>query len=270
MAFQGSLKELPLPDIIQLVSVSGKTGRFTLSRDGEEGYIYLKNGQMVHAQVGDVTGEEAIYALAIWNHGDFRFAPGEEAPAHTIGRSNTNLLMEAARRLDEWRILSRKIPSVDMIPELHVRENRHEQITLNPQEWIVVTRTDGKRSISDIARLLEASPFDVAKVLYGLISSELVVLKKKSDGGAVTAADPQLVGLAGRIRNIAEKRLGDNGHKSIERHYRAAIDRIEAGDGDTAIRIMIEEMEKTANLLGGLAVTEQLRQDLSSLSGASH
>lgn len=269
MAFQGSLKELPLPDIIQLVSVSGKTGKFTLSRDGEDGFIYLKNGQMIHAQVGELTGEEAIYALAIWNHGEFRFAPGEEASEHTITRSNTNLLMEAARRLDEWRILSRKIPSVDMVPHLHVRENRHEQVTLNPQEWILVTRIDGIRTISDIARMLDASPFDVAKVLYGLISSELVLLKKKSEEPVMIAADPELVGLASRIRNIAERRLGDNGQKSIDRHYRAAIDRIQAGEGDTAIRLLIEEMEKTANLLGGLSVTEQLRQDLSSLAVAT-
>ena len=266
MAFQGSLKELPLPDIIQLVSVSGKTGKFTLSREGEEGYIYLKGGQMVHATVGEISGEEAIYALAIWNHGEFRFAPGEEATETTITRSNTNLLMEAARRLDEWRILSRKIPSVDMVPHLHVRENRHEQITLNPQEWILVTRIDGARSISEIARALDASPFDVAKVLYGLISSELVVLKKKSEHQGMISADPQLVGLAGRIRNIAEKRIGDTGHKSIDRHYRDAIDRIQAGDGDTAIRMLIEDMEKTATLLGGGAVTEQLRQELSSLA----
>ena len=61
MAFQGSLKELPLPDIIQLVSVSGKTGKFTLSRDADRGYIYLKNGQMQgsllyveHRATGDV------------------------------------------------------------------------------------------------------------------------------------------------------------------------------------------------------------------------
>ena len=60
MAFQGSLKELPLPDIIQLVSVSGKTGKFTLTRDGDRGFIFLKNGQMVHAVVGDLIGEEAI------------------------------------------------------------------------------------------------------------------------------------------------------------------------------------------------------------------
>ena len=47
MAFQGSLAELPLPDIIQLVSVSGKTGRFDLSHESETGHIYLRDGQIV-------------------------------------------------------------------------------------------------------------------------------------------------------------------------------------------------------------------------------
>ena len=177
MAFQGSLKELPLPDIIQLVSVSGKTGKFTLSRDADRGFIYLKNGQMVHASVGDLVGEEAIYALAIWNQGDFQFNPGEEPERQTITKSNTNLLMEAARRLDEWRVLSKKVPSVDYVPELQARENRHEQITLNPQEWTLITRIDGHRSIADIGRALNISSFEVAKILYGMITSELV--KKK-------------------------------------------------------------------------------------------
>ena len=181
MAFQGSLKELPLPDIIQLVSVSGKTGKFTLSRDGERGYIYLKNGQMVHATVGDLVGEEAIYALAIWNSGEFQFSPSEEPDRQTITKSNTNLLMEAARRLDEWRVLSKKIPSVEYVPELMTRENRHEQITLNPQEWMLITRIDGHRSIVEIGRTLNMSSFDVAKILYGMITGELVLLKKKSE-----------------------------------------------------------------------------------------
>jgi transcriptional/translational regulatory protein YebC/TACO1 len=66
MAFQGSLKELPLPDIIQLVSVSGKTGVFSLRRDGDAtGEIFLRAGQIVHAHVGDLQGEEAVYELAM-------------------------------------------------------------------------------------------------------------------------------------------------------------------------------------------------------------
>ncbi|HUO85667.1 MAG TPA: DUF4388 domain-containing protein [Thermoanaerobaculia bacterium] len=190
MAFQGSLKELPLPDIIQLVSVSGKTGKFTLVRDSERGFIYLKNGQMVHAEVGDLAGEEAVYTLAIWSSGDFQFTAGEEPQKQTITKSNTNLLMEAARRLDEWRVLSKKIPSVLHVPELKPRENRHEQVTLDPQQWLIVTKIDGQRSIQQIGRLLELSPFDVAKVLYGMIGAELVDLKKKKLSPTARGAPP--------------------------------------------------------------------------------
>ena len=70
MAFQGSLKELPLPDIIQLVSVSGKTGKFTLSRDQERGFIYLKNGQMVHAS----TSGEPVKVVSLDSMGSYNSA----------------------------------------------------------------------------------------------------------------------------------------------------------------------------------------------------
>src|SRR5436853_7638310 len=101
MAFQGSLKELPLPDIIQLVSVSGKTGAFYLRRNGDSsGEIYLRGGQIVHAHVGDLQGEEAMYELAIWPEREFVFTPGKETEVTTIQKSSNNLLLEAARRID--------------------------------------------------------------------------------------------------------------------------------------------------------------------------
>ena len=42
MAFQGSLAELHLPDIIQLISVSGKTGVFHLQDGALKGKIRIK------------------------------------------------------------------------------------------------------------------------------------------------------------------------------------------------------------------------------------
>src|SRR5512133_3056424 len=181
MSFQGSIQELPVPDIIQLVSVSAKTGMFTLVRGAERGYIYLKSGQMVHARVGDLTGEEAIYALAIWNSGDFQFTPNEEAEAATIEKSNTSLLMEAARRLDEWKVLSRKIPGMEFVPRF-VRRDVAEPVTLSPLEWNVVIAMDGKRSLAELARVMGTSAFDAAKVVYGLITSGLVEMRSREAG----------------------------------------------------------------------------------------
>ena len=185
MAFQGSLKELPVPDIVQLMSVSGKTGVFTLTRDAERGFIYLKNGQMVHSRLGDVTGEEAVYALAIWSAGDFQFTPGDETDEHTIMKSNTSLLMEAARRLDEWKVLSKKIPGIDAVPHLRERESP-EPVTVSPQEWNLAGKVDGRRTIEEIARATGASPFDVAKTLYGLVAADLVAIQP----GEARAASP--------------------------------------------------------------------------------
>lgn len=265
MAFQGSLKELPLPDIIQLVSVSGKTGRFALVREGEKGSIYLKNGQMVHAEVGDLTGEEAIYTLAIWNSGDFQFTPGEEPVRQSITKSNTNLLMEAARRLDEWRVLSKKIPSVDLVPVLRVRQNRHEPVTLDPQEWLLVTKIDGRQTIAELSKNLSLSSFEVAKVLYGMVTAELVGLdKKKTKGPEIPKAD--LLALANQIRGVAEQTLGPAGQKSIDKYYQLAVEAIQRGEGLPSVRGMIVEFEKAASLIGGVSVAEQLRTAIASLT----
>ncbi|MEO8216131.1 MAG: DUF4388 domain-containing protein [Acidobacteriota bacterium] len=268
MAFQGSLKELPLPDIVQLVSASGKTGQFTLSRTGSSGVIFLKNGQIVHAELGELSGEEAIYALAIWNQGEFLFTPAVEAPGQTITKSNTNLLMEAARRIDEWRVLSKKIASVDLVPELQRRENRHEQITLNPQEWLLVTKINGRDTIAGIARTLNQSAFDVAKVLYGLITAELVVLKRELDLGGERPVE-ELVVLAARIRDAAEASLGESAQKSIDRYYREAVDHLQNGEGPSALSTLAHELEKTTALLRGSAASDQLRAQIAELTSRS-
>jgi hypothetical protein len=178
MAFQGSLAELHLPDIIQLVSVSGKSGVFHLEDKSHHGRIWLADGKIVHAEVDDLAGEEAVYALAIWRSGEFRFEAGAAVPRVSIQKSNTNLLMEAARRLDEWRVLSKKIPSVDLVPEFVILESREGQINLNTMEWLLLSKIDGQRSVKQIAGTARMSVFDTAKLLYGLVATNLIRLKE--------------------------------------------------------------------------------------------
>ena len=160
---------------------------FSMTRASEKGYVYLQNGQITHAKWA-TSRATTIYALALWNQGTFQFSPGVESDAHSITRSNTNLLLEAARRSDEWKILSRKIPATDSIPVLVAREGMTGPVTLTPLEWRVVTKTDGQRSIEDIARGLKLSSFDVAKTLYGLVTAELVEIKGRAAAVAAAAA----------------------------------------------------------------------------------
>lgn len=301
MSFQGSLNELPLADIVQLVAVSGKTGMFSMTRASEKGYVYLQNGQITHAKVGDVEGDDAIYALALWNQGTFQFSPGVESDAHTITRSNTNLLLEAARRSDEWKILSRKIPATDSVPVLVARDGMTGPVTLTPLEWRVVTKTDGQRSIEDIARGLKLSSFDVAKTLYGLVTAELVEISKARAATArvlSTVAAPAMQAmppatgqsvanvsthsgafqalskgdekrslqiLCTKVKQEAEGAAGAAGDVSIERPYRAALAELDRGRGLDVVRDLIRTLEEAIAALRGPAAARGFREKMNPL-----
>ncbi len=257
MSLQGSLNELPLPDVIQLVSVSGKTGAFEIQCDEAEGKIYLRDGQIVDALVGRLRGDSAVYEMAIWSQGNFSFNPGEESEQVTIHMSNASLMMEAARRLDEWRVLSRKIPSLDLVPYFSSREQGADQVTLSPQEWILVTRIDGELTIEEIADELKWAPFDVSKLLFGMITTGLVGLGNPGDASDGiqrwrTGPNPvTLLGLAEKIRSVALDVVGSGGERTIEKQYTSARTLIERGEGFDALREMVEQHTKAISLLKG-------------------
>ncbi len=211
MSFQGSLSELPLPDVIQLVSSSGKTGCFHLTDGDVKGQIYIQEGRIVHAQVEDLSGEEAVYQLAIWSRGEFFFETGAAVAANTITKTNTNLLMEAARRLDEWRVLQKKVPSMELVPEFVIPEGREGQINLNTSEWLILSKIDGRRSIKAIANASSHSTFEACKILYGLIATNLIRLKEAPAAPAPRPPAPAAPSLSASTSNAAGTITGPTG-----------------------------------------------------------
>jgi len=248
---------------------------FTLVRGTERGYIYLKNGQMVHARLGDLNGEEAVYALAIWSNGEFQFMPGEEPDLVTIEKTNTSLLMEAARRLDEWKVLSRKIPGVDHVPVLLAREAA-EPVTLSPIEWNLIIRVDGRRTIDEIARLLETSSFETSKILYGLVTAGLIEMRSREavrqPAGAAPVSPPSpvlgdekkiLMILCTRVKQEAELALGESNLPGIERPYKQALAEIDRGRGVEAVRDLIRLTEKAIASIRGPARMKAFQDKMS-------
>ena len=177
MKLQGSLSELKLPDILQLANMSQETGIIEFRNDeGVTGKIVLREGEVIHAHVGDLLGEEAVYEIAIWFDGSFRVIPLEEDYPPNVTGNLTGLLMESARRLDEWRVLSKKIPSLSYFPVLE-DENTADR-TLNTAEWDILRFIDGTRNIREVAVVCGQSPFAVSKLVYGLLINNLVSLSR--------------------------------------------------------------------------------------------
>ncbi len=180
MSLKGSLSSINLADIIQLVSNSKQTGRFVLSRSsGQKGAIYLKTGEIVHAEVDEYKGEDAIFTVISWDDGEFVFEEGAFDTAGTsVIRPITSLLMEAARRIDEWKLLRKKIGSINAIPEFSdIDRQERRKISLSTMEWVIIAKIDGKKSIDQISRECGVNIYDTSRIIYGMVTSDLIKLK---------------------------------------------------------------------------------------------
>ena len=179
MSLKGSLTSINLADIIQLVSNSNQTGRFILTRtNGQQGTIYLKKGEIIHAEAEVFKGEDAIFTLIAWDEGEFVFEEGASDSPTSIQRPITSLLMEAARRIDEWKLLRKKIGSIDAIPEFSdIDRQERRKISLSTMEWVIIAKIDGKKNISQISKECAVNIFDTARIIYGMVTSDLIKLK---------------------------------------------------------------------------------------------
>ena len=94
------------------------------------------------------------------------------------------LLMEAARRIDEWSRIGSKVSHLRLVPRLPPPEAQgSEPLDLVPFEWEVLAAVDGARDLRSLAEMLGRSEFEVARTVYGLTNAGIVVLDDPAHPG---------------------------------------------------------------------------------------
>lgn len=97
----GSLAEMALPDLVQILWHGKKNGMLRLRRGTEVGELHFAEGRVVNAIWGAYRGEEAFYRLLSLDDGEFVLDPNFKPSETTISASPEALLLEGMRRLDE-------------------------------------------------------------------------------------------------------------------------------------------------------------------------
>jgi hypothetical protein len=151
---------------------------------------------------------EAVFELLSWQEGFFSFAEGALAgvPADAMVRIRTeSVLMEGARRIDEWSRIEGHIPHLGVVPMLAPADATGEmaQLDLLPAEWEVLAQVDGARDVREIARELARSDFEIARTLFGLVATGVLILRE----GDVRRPRASVGGDAGALLSAAELRL---------------------------------------------------------------
>jgi tetratricopeptide (TPR) repeat protein len=140
--------------------------------------------------------EAVVFELMSWREGFFSFEERGvgDAPAEaSIKISTESLLMEGARRIDEWSRIADKVPNLAVSPVLAPVDNDHPTLLdLLPNEWAVLALIDGASDLRQIAAQLGQSEFDVAKIMYGLVSTGVVALRPGDrPSGQTRVEDPK-------------------------------------------------------------------------------
>jgi predicted regulator of Ras-like GTPase activity (Roadblock/LC7/MglB family) len=102
---RGSLAFTTLTDVVQFLHTTGRTGELWVEGGSEQraAQVYFERGSVYHAQDGAVTGIDALVGIISWTDGTFIFSNDKMVPAVSIEDPLPNILVEAARRLDERR-----------------------------------------------------------------------------------------------------------------------------------------------------------------------
>jgi pSer/pThr/pTyr-binding forkhead associated (FHA) protein len=110
----GSIREMPLADLLQLFANSRKSGVMTIRSGRGAGKLYLREGHVYHAEIEGnnlVKSRKAFYRMFGWTEGTFDLRPtGDHRAPEEITESTTSLVLEGVRQLDEIRILEPKLP----------------------------------------------------------------------------------------------------------------------------------------------------------------
>ncbi|ACY16724.1 DUF4388 domain-containing protein [Haliangium ochraceum] len=175
----GVIEEIPLPDLLQLLSTSRKSGVLTIASTVGIGKIYLRKGQIYFAAINDnfaIKPQKAIYRMLTWSTGTFELEPSVEMKVmEEVQESTEALLMEGVRLLDEFRQVEGSLPTMDAalaVPTPLAGRLRD----LTPLELDVFQLVLDHGQVQSVLDHYQGSDLEAAQSLIGLMKREFIVV----------------------------------------------------------------------------------------------
>ena len=148
-------------------------------RDKRIGDLLVDLGFITREKLHDhvrVQIEEAVYLLFTWNEGTFNFEADvrPERQDLLVSINPESLLLEGARRVDEWTLIEKKIPTFDAVFDADWRKLAATDLPLSNEQQTVLQHIDGRRDVTGLIEATGLVEFEVGKALYGLLTAGLI------------------------------------------------------------------------------------------------
>ena len=172
-ALLGTLSEITLMDLLQVLRMNRRSGLLDLQQDGRLATVYISEGEVVNATLGKFEGEKAFFRLLDWHRGKFELRPMAVETETLITRPGENLILEGLRQIDEIAEARKSLVGeggrLELLKQFHGPAEKLRPVTRE------VIRLLGY--FSSLDDLLDQSPFNdlaICRTLQTLIDREIV------------------------------------------------------------------------------------------------
>ena len=147
--------------------------------DDDIGDLLVRSGRITVDQLDEFRVQlvsENIYRMFEWSPGSFRFLDGEGPPVDVqpMRIEVQGLLLEAARRYDEWSRLPEPYNDPQTRFELLSEPKNSDSIALSLDEWRMLYLVNGCANLAEIWLTTEQPDIEVSRTLYGLATARLI------------------------------------------------------------------------------------------------
>ncbi len=195
---EGTLGQLSVADLLQVLAMNRRTGRLNLARGNERGEIHVKEGRAINARVGTAEGEKALFRLLGWTEGSFAFEPGAVTVRVRIERTMDDALLEGMRQADEAARAERSLPPRSV--RLMLSPGADLSTAQHPVTQQVVELLQQPRTIGELLDLASANDLDVWLVLGTMLERGIArVAEGESEGRGPLLGPAEVHALRGKL-----------------------------------------------------------------------
>jgi CheY-like chemotaxis protein len=198
--FVSDIADVPLVDLVRAVAANNKSGLASITAPaGARGDIFFRQGNVVDAEVGRLSGREAVYRLFCWTSGRLEVEWKSIRRKDTIDMRAQDLLMEALARVDEWQRLLAGLPPLETILEVDYRVLAERLADIPDEVNRILRLFDGVRTLIQVIDDCGLPDLDAAAVVSRLCQERII------QDARTTVSENDIVGsdMAGWISEVA-------------------------------------------------------------------
>jgi len=237
---RGDLAQVPLPDLLQLLSMGKKTGTLTVTTSNAAGELRLSEGEVVDAMFRRAEGMKAVIRLLGERDGAFHFAHDAAPALRRIREPMSNILMEGTQHSDEIKRLRAELglQSPTQLLALHVAEPK----LVDPKDAVAVEVAQVLATPCTLEDLLDEFHRPDLELLEALRRLDEAKLLRRLPIGELR---PSLAGPEGMVvlRGLA-RRLRPRGYRSAGRLVLAG--------SQTSVRLARQSIARLAEAIPGV------------------